>query len=261
VLDYTGAGDPSEFFAGSFAKLLVVAAASGTPANRFGTGTRHALAFQLRRLECDRVAGPCGAGDSGRFSDRSEFGDFSNTITQSLAVLGLERATKAGPSAASVRYLRRQQCANGAFPLEISTAGCTASVDATAFAVQALLESGARPARLAARRGSAWLARVQHANGSFTGNGTQNTNTTGLAAQALAATGRVRAAADAVTFIETLQRGCGAAAGVRGQIRYDNANSGDAVRASAQAIPALAGVGLADVTATGALRGLPTLAC
>ena len=64
-----------------------------------------------------------------------------------------------------------------------------------------------------------------------------------------------------MTFIETLQRGCGAAAGVRGQIRYDNANSGDAVRASAQAVPALAGVGLADVTATGALRGLPTLAC
>ena len=90
-------------------------------------------------------------------------------------------------------YLRQQQCANGAFPLELSTAGCTASVDATAFAVQALLFAGKKKATAAALDGAAWLKRHQHGNGSFTGNDVRNTNTTGLAAQALRAAGREKA--------------------------------------------------------------------
>jgi hypothetical protein len=261
VLDYTGGGDPSEFFAGSFAKLLNVAAAQGIRGNRFGSGPRHALAFRLRRLECGTANTGCAAGDRGRFSDVSQFGDFSNAITQSLALTGLERATKAGPSAASVRFLRQQQCANGSFPLDFHKARCVASVDATAFAVQALLATGAGPAKADARRAVGWLVRHQHGNGSFTGNGARNTNTTGLAGQALRAAGRDREADAAAAFITSLQVGCSGKASRRGMVHYDRADSGEALRATPQAVPALAGVGLADVTAAGAARALPRLAC
>jgi hypothetical protein len=251
VLDYTGFGDPSEFFAGSFAKLLNVAAAQGADPRAFGGSARHNLVRQLRNLETG----------NGRFSDVSSFGDFSNTFSQSLALVGLERTTKNGPSTKAVRYLRNQQCAAGAFPQELSTAGCTPSVDATAFAVQALLSVSGRKAHAAAADGARWLVRHQHPNGSFTGNGTRNTNTTGLAAQALRAAGRDRAADDASAFLRSLQFGCGAKAADRGKIRYDKADSGDALRATAQAVPGFAGVPLNDISKPGARRGLPRLAC
>jgi hypothetical protein len=262
VVDYTGFGDPNEFFAGSFAKLINVAVAQGANPRSFGSSARRDLVGQLRYLECGKGGRPaCAPSDAGRYSDLSAFGDFSNTITQSLAVLGLERATKPGPSVASVVYLRAQQCSNGAFPLEISTAGCKPSVDATAFAVQALSEAGGKKAKAASTKAGAWLKRTQHGNGSFTGNGTRNANTTGLAAQALRAVGRDKAADEAMSFVRSLQLGCGTKPVNRGKVRYDKANSGDAVRATAQAVPALAGQTLAEVSKKGARRALPTLAC
>jgi hypothetical protein len=262
VLDYTGFGDPNEFFAGSFAKLLNVAAAQHTDPRAFGGSARHDLVGLLRYLECGNGRRPaCAASDNGRFADISTFGDFSNTIGQSLALIGLERTTAAGPSRRSVLYLVQQQCTNGAFPLELSTPGCTASVDATSFAVQALLAIGGKKATETAQLGARWLKRHQNANGSFTGNDVNNTNTTGLAAQALLAAGRDTAAADAVRFIRSLQIGCGGNAKNRGEVRYAKHAAGDPVRASAQAVPALAGVGLAQVSSSGAARHLPTLSC
>jgi hypothetical protein len=262
VIDYTGFGDPNEFFAGSFAKLLNVAAAQHANPRAFGGSARHDLVGLLRYLECGNGRRPaCGASDDGRFADISSFGDFSNTIGQSLALTGLERTTKAGPSTRSVVYLRDQQCANGAFPLELSTPGCTPSVDATSFAVQALLAVGGKKATESAQLGSRWLKRHQNSNGSFTGNGAPNTNTTGLAAQALLAAGRGKASAEAVRFIGSLQIGCGGKAKNRGEVRYAKHAAGDPVRATAQAVPALAGVGLADISNSGAAKPLATLSC
>jgi hypothetical protein len=262
VVDYTGFGDPAEFFAGSFAKLLNVAAAQHTDPRAFGGSPRHDLVGLLRYLECGNGRRPdCAPSDDGRFADISAFGDFSNTIGQSLALIGLERTTPAGPSTRSVVYLRHQQCANGAFPLELSTPGCTASVDATSFAVQALLAVGGKKATETAQLGARWLKRHQNANGSFTGNDVNNTNTTGLAAQALLAAGRDTAAGKAVRFVASLQIGCGGKAKDRGEVRYAKHAAGDPLRATAQAVPALAGVGLATVSKTGAAHALPTLRC
>jgi hypothetical protein len=261
VLDYTGFGDPAEFFAGSFAKLLNVAAAQRTDPRHFGGSARKNLIATLRSLECGsgrRATSP--AADDGRFSDISTF-DFSNTIGQSLALIGLERTTATGPSTRSVIYLRHQQCTNGAFPLELSTAGCTASVDATAFAVQALLAHGTRKATAAALHGATWLKRHQNGNGSFTGNGVRNTNSTGLAAQALRAVGRNKAADKAVMWIRSLQVMCGGLPTNRGKIRYAKTASGDPIRATSQAVPALAAVALAEISNAGSIRELPRLRC
>jgi hypothetical protein len=262
VLAYTGGGDATEFYAGSFAKLIVVAAAQGVDPTAFGTGPRNDLVGQLRALECGtRTRTDCPATDDGRFSDRSQFGDFSNPITQSLALIGLERATRRGASPASTSYLLGQQCANGAFPEKFGTTTCAPSVDATGFAVQALTAVGTAKADTAAAAAGRWLKRHQHANGSFTGNGTRNANTTALAAQALTALGRAKAAAKARHFIRSLQVLCGGDPADRGQVRYNRAGTGDPVRATSQAVPALARTTLAEISTDGASRGLPRLAC
>ncbi|MCY7373213.1 MAG: terpene cyclase/mutase family protein [Spirochaetaceae bacterium] len=262
VLAYTGGGDPTEFYAGSFAKLIVVAEAQGVPARQFGRSARSNLVVSLRSLECGTPRRTdCAEVDLGRFSDRSQFGDFSNAITQSLALIGLDRATAAGPSTASVRYLRTQQCDNGSFPLTFGATDCVASVDATGFAVQALASVGSRPARVAAQEAGQWLRRQQNDDGSLSGNGSRNANSTALAAQGFDALGLSRPGDRARGFLRSLQVRCGGPAARRGSVRYDASGSGDALRATSQAVPALAMVTLDDITSEGARRGLPTLAC
>jgi hypothetical protein len=262
VLAYTGGGDPAEYYAGSFAKLLVVAAAQDVAPRRFGTSDRRNLVKQLRSLECGAPnRTDCPATDRGRFSDRSAFGDFSNVLTQSLAIIGLERTTGAGPSKASLRYLRTQQCANGSYSLNFAQTPCVGSVDATGFAVQALLAAGGGKDRAAAARAGRWLAGRQHGNGSFSGNGTRNANSTALAAQAFDALGRTGKATEARGYLRALQVSCDGKPALRGSVRYNRAGTGEALRATSQAVPALARVTLGEVTGDGAGRSLPRLAC
>jgi hypothetical protein len=261
VLDYTGGGDATEFYAGSFAKLLVVAAAQGKDPHAFGSGARKDLVAELTALECTHVSTSCTAADRGRFHDVSRFGDSSGTIGQSLALVGLQRTTKRGPSPASVAFLVGQQCANGGFPEKFDQPTCATSVDATGFAAQALMAVGTPAATASAAKAGRWLRSVQHANGSFTGTGTRNANTTALAAQGLAVTAHAEAAAKARAFLRGLQVLCGGSAATRGEIRYAHHATGDAARATAQAVPALARVSLATVTVAGSHRGLPRLAC
>ena len=262
VVAYTGGGDTAEYYAGAFAKLLVVAAAQGTDPRTFGASARADLVAQLRSLECGtRTRSDCAAADKGRFSDISQYGDFSNTITQSLALIGLDRTTRAGASRAAVQFLVAQQCDNGAFPEGFGVATCTGSVDATGFAVQALMQDGTRAAVEAAEQAGRWLARRQNRNGSLAGNGVRNANSTALAAQAFDALERERRAAKARRFLRSLQVGCDGARADRGSVQYDRAGTGDPVRATAQAVPALARVTLDDITRDGARKGLPRLAC
>jgi hypothetical protein len=265
VLAYTGGGSSTERYAGSFAKLLVVATAQGDDPRAFGTGPRKNLVAGLRSLECTHVSAGCTAADRGRFHDVSQFGDFSATIGQSLALIGLERATRRGPSHASVAFLVGQQCANGGFPQDFDAATCTPSVDATGFATQALVAVGTPGATAAAAKAGRWLKRQQHANGSFTSTGTSNdvpnANSTALGAQGLTAVGRGKAAAKARGFLRGLQVGCGGAVARRGEVRFAHHAPGDPLRATSQAVPALAGQALVGISAAGSHRGLPRLAC
>lgn len=261
VVDYTGGGDPDEYYAGSFAKLLVVAAARNTDPRSFGGSVRKDLVAELRALECGPTTPGCDLAERGRFSDVSQFGDFSSVISQSLAVLGLGRTTKRGASRAAVSYLLSQQCDNGAFPQDLDAATCSGSVDATGFAVQALAVVDTRAARAAAQDAGRWLATVQKANGSFAGTGSRNANSTALAAQALDVLDRTKRRTKAVTFLRKLQARCGAKPAVRGSVRYSKSSAGDRVLATSQAVPALAGVTLVEVSKAGQQRTLPRFAC
>lgn len=180
-----------DFYAGALAKSLLARRVAGLPADVEQAN------LDLRRRLLSLVA------DSGRVMDSGRT-DFSNTITQSLSVLALSRSGRA--RTATVRFLLRQQCDAGYFSLSMTGPGCdrdggSSDVDATAYALQALRsarndDAGSVPLAAIQDTG-AWLAGTQKRNGAFSGAGPTNganTNSTGLAAQALTSVNRDRAA-------------------------------------------------------------------
>ncbi|RSN17271.1 peptidase [Streptomyces sp. WAC 05977] len=239
---YVGGG--TEAYAGAHAKLLLAAQVRGKdPASFGGVDLKAGLLSLLT--------------PSGRFSDRSEYGDYSNALSQSLALLALDRTGEA--PARAVAFLAGSQCPDGGFPLNFGEATCVSDVDATATVVQALRATGDA---VNAGEGTSWLVTKQHPNGGF-GFGTDapNANSTGLAAQALAGH-RPAAAIKAREFLRSLQTGCAGAEADRGAIAYDatGLNPSTAPRATAQAILGLARVPLSDLHGGGRPQA-PVLAC
>ncbi|KWV31665.1 cell wall anchor protein [Micromonospora rifamycinica] len=259
---------------GATAKLLYVASAAGADPTDFG-------GYDLRAVTLSLLAGADAGHQRGRITSRTTADsgpDASNTFDQSFAVLGLARSGDLPQD--TVDFLVRQQCAAGGFRLYPDTAdgpspscdeqpGATLDVDSTAMAVQALLaaaDAGATGASDAARRGADWLVGQQHADGSFGGSGPTtgaNSNSTGLAGQALAAAGRdsqAAQAAHAVAGVQLTAANGGAAAGDAGAIAYHAESFTSAVtagitdtdrdqwrRATAQALLGLAQVPLGRI--------------
>jgi hypothetical protein len=247
ITTYTGGGGP-ESYAGPTAKLMLAAEVQGKNPRSFG-------GVDLRARLLDLLT------PSGRFSDRSAFGDFSNAFGQSYAIVALNRIGRAPASA--VAFLAGQQCADGGIPLDFGVQLCAGDVDATALAVQALRSSGRTAA---ANKGLAWLASKQQRDGGFAaldGTGTPNANSTGLAGQAFADALRVVPAVRAGVFLARLQLRCSAAAADRGAIPFDSTgfDPATATRATAQAVLGLTGVGLSRLSAAGSRPAAPVLAC
>jgi len=247
---YIGDGT-TESYAGATAKASLAAQVRGLNPATFGGVD---LPARLRALLTP----------SGRFSDHSDFGDFSNALTQSLAIITLRR-TAGGAPASAVAFAAGTQCPDGGFPMSFDVTPCASDTDATAMVTQALLATG----RIAkAEQGLTWLASKQQATGGLSfGDGAAtvvpNTNTTGLAGQAFRAGGRLLAAHKAKTFVLGLQVGCDGPVENRGAIAYDVAgyDQNTVVRATAQAVLALGGPGLAKLTASGAKPQAFELAC
>ena len=240
---YVGSG--TEAYAGAHAKLLLAAKVRHKNGNSFGGVD---LEAGLRGL----------LAPSGRFSDRSDFGDFSNAFTQSLALLALDR-TPAGTPASARTFLAGTQCPDGGFPLSFGQTPCASDVDSTALVVQALRATGDS---VNAAEGTTWLASKQNADGGFSvGANASNANSTGLAAQALAGH-RPAATTKARQFLRSLAVGCSGAVADRGAIAYDATgfDQTTAPRATAQAILGLTGVRLASLDG-GGNPAAPTLAC
>jgi len=263
--DYIGSG--KEVYAGPLAKTLLAVVVAGGDPKAFGG---HDLIAELQALETTQ----------GRFSDESAYGDYSNTIGQSLAVLGLARAGQ-GIDVGAVQQLLQRQCDDGGFAGSLATAGgCASDPDATAFAVQALLavssstfcngdaEGMAARAAAAAAAGLNLLANIQGATGGFTSaDGAVNANTTGVAAQALTAGGRTSAADAAIAFIKDLQYGDSSAVALRGGIAFSADTRSTTVptdsdlRATPQAALGLAGSSLVSVLAPGIANPAPSTTC
>ncbi|WP_018588608.1 peptidase [Salinispora arenicola] len=243
---YLGDGT-TEVYAGATAKLaLAVQVRGGDPTDVGGVD----LIARLRSIQSP----------SGRFTDRSAFGDFSNAFSQSFAVLALDRTATGVPSTAAA-WLAGTRCPDGGYPVLPDQPVCTSDVDATAMAVQAL-RAADRPADAAA--GLGWLVSVQGTDGGFANAaGAPNANSTGLAAQALRDGRRPLAWARARAFLAELQVGCASAPADWGAVDFDGGafDPTTAPRATAQAVLGLTGIGYARLSAAGAGPGAPVPAC
>ncbi|ARQ71579.1 prenyltransferase/squalene oxidase repeat-containing protein [Streptomyces marincola] len=245
---YITGGNEGAVFAGGVAKLALVASVQHRDPADFGG--EDLTATLLDRLQ-----------DTGRFSDAGRAGDMSNQFTQTLAVLALDRTGDVPDSA--VAFLASTRCADGGYPLSLrrNPDRCTSDTDSTGMAVQALLAVG-RTAD--AEPGLDWLEGQQRDNGGFGYNAQSdpNSNSTALAVQALAAGGRQQAAAEGVDWLLTMQVGCDAPAADRGAVGYmEPVADGMALRATAQVIPALAGVALGDLDGADAEPGTVATDC
>lgn len=218
-----------DFYAGAVAKTLLARRVAGLDASidRANLNLRRKLGGMV--IDSGR--------QRGRVGDTGET-DYSNTLSQAFSVLGFGRSGRLPRS--TVAFLLRQQCPRGFFRLEMTARNCnrddgTADVDATAFAVQALVKArreGVDLPRGAVRDTARWLTRAQNDNGSFSGRGLTkgaNTNSTGVAAQALKLVNRDAAARQAARWISGLQLTRRTAAGTPartdlGAIAYNRAD-------------------------------------
>ena len=206
--DYIGTG--GDTYAGPAGKLLTAVVAQGIDPDTWGNGN---LLPRLQKL----VHTDAGS-EKGRVIDDSSFGDFSNTIGQAWDVRAF--AAVGDPLVkVTTRFLLKQQCDAGYFreSEESSDHTCQTgrsegksqpSVDTTAWSVMAL--KAARRAGVPKlgddiRAALKWLRKHQNANGSFTGNGVPNANSTGLAAWVLADAGSTDQARRAARWIRKLQ--------------------------------------------------------
>lgn len=248
----SGFGDREDSqIAGATSKLATTAQLAGRDATSFGG---HDLIAAVERVVVDDGAAV------GRASDISDFGDNSNSIGQSFAVRALAGADGA-ELAAAADYLIKQQCDNGVFRLNMSDAGCgavddgdTTSIDTTAFAVGALIdarEAGYGDADGAIIGAVEYLIGAQKADGSFSDTGSDNSNSTGLAAVALAGGGEAAAATKAADFVAALQVASGDNAGAIAydQVTFDAGSSGT-LDDQWRRTTSQAAVGLAFVSAT-----------
>ncbi len=228
---------------GNLAKtLLAVQVAGGNPASFGG----HDLEANLRGLMIT-TPGP----DLGRFGA-------AGNIDQALAILALAR-TSAGVPAEAVDWLVAAQCPNGDYQWDGACPGAGAEdPDTTALALQALLAGGATTA---AATSTQLLLDIQGSDGSFSSYGTANTNSTGVAGQALRATGQTAAADAAAAFVLTLQYGCDAPAADQGAFRWAVSSAGFLIFSTPQAVLALGGPALDDLSISGASAAAPILDC
>jgi hypothetical protein len=245
--NYIGNGTSSSY-AGATAKVMLAAEVRGASPTSFG-GVN--LVSRLGKLLTK----------SGRYSDHSSFGDFSNAFSQALAIIALGR--HGGAPAKAVSFLVSTECGNGGFPLDFGQKTCTSDPDATAMAVQALIMAG-RPGP--AQHGLRWLASVQKSSGGFVSapGAAANANSTGLAGEAFSAGKWPARAGRAKRFLLGLQvSGCARAKANRGALAFDKTGfkASTAVSATAQGILGLADVRLGKLTAFGSSTATPRLGC
>lgn len=235
---YLGTG--SESYAGAHAKLALALQVTGNDPRDFAGRN---VITELAALQQS----------SGRLSDASQWGDYSNAFGQSLGAVALKRAGLSGRATSAAGYLQAQACSNGSVPIVFDQSPCVGDLDATAMAIQAFSATGRNAA---ATRAGRWLA------AQVTKPGLTNANTAGLAAAALDRTRNGAAADQARTVIRANQQGCSTPFVRRSAIAYSLPfDAATAPRATAQGILGLAGADLATLTSAGSIKHAPTAAC
>lgn len=212
----------SDRYAGPLGKLMVLAQARGlNTTNVDGLNLENELRGRLQT--------------NGRFTDASEFGDFSNGIGQALDMIALARTPDKIPNTATA-WLLAQQCPNGSFRTDYA-AGVTCAdnadgnADGTSFAVMALKFANLAQAD-APKIDKALdylVGQMVPATG-LIGNG----NSSGLAAAALRSFGRVPDANKVAAGVAGLQVTAGPDRGAIALNKADKDAAGSAAFAEAK---------------------------
>ena len=219
---------PTAVYAGPTAKLALTAMVTGLDPTSFGGED---LLANLAKLEAP----------SGRFSDVSDFGDFSNVLGQSFAVLAQTAASGVQPDDAAVAFLMSAACDDGGFPIDFPAKGtCETSPDASGIAVQALdaADPDEGPEDLGPDREASLIAAVRSLEATRSPDGwweafdAPSVNSTGYAAMGLLAVGQT--AQTSIDWLASIQHADGGL-----PLAIDDPDS-DAF-ATAQALEALAG--------------------
>ncbi|MFB9930008.1 hypothetical protein ACFORO_33020 [Amycolatopsis halotolerans] len=195
--------------AGLTGKDLIVAVEQGVNPRQWGKDSKGDTIDLIARLGAAQ-------GSAGAFEDTAVGGARTpaNVFGQALALIGLHKAGIGNPAGKAV--LLRQQCPGGGFRLNVPAGGETAqcasdtdaSADTTAMGVWALVEIGGHRQQVA--RGLGWLrAHQDPATGAFSADpktpAQVNTNSSGLAAMALALGGDGAAASRATGWLAAMQ--------------------------------------------------------
>ena len=198
-----------EDIAGAIAKTLSAVQAEGRSSESYAGGGL------VERLEAQiESSGP----EEGRvheyYDDGQTVTDYSNSLDQGWAV----RALAGVESDDADRALASSSCSSartGYFRESMATGNpcdTAPSVDTTAFAVLSILAArrdgvgaGSVDVTSSLNRAGRWLVAAQADNGGFAGVGPVSADSTGLAARALLALDRVRAADKAATWLKGRQ--------------------------------------------------------
>lgn len=270
VMDYLTYGGYSTANApGSLAKLALAAEAQGIDPHSVG-GIN--LIKSLKDEECPNSGNPACTDptDNGYFKDPDTTGGYQSLLTQGLALVALSRTAADKPDAAAIAFTMKQRCTDGLYPSDKpASLPCTAGdVETTAFVLQGLKAAG-KPDAV----GLVALQGRQKLDGGFApknGSGTADANATAVAVQALLAAGDGAGAGRGQAFLRTLQFTCSDPEFERGAVQLVAAvdktgakiyDADSALRATTQAVQALAGKPLALITSTGASAGSPVLDC
>jgi len=210
------------------------------------------------------TAGPALAADSGLYGASDP--TYDGVYRQSMSILSLKAAGAKVPTSA-VRWLKRQQCADGGYLAyrADTTAACPApdattfsgqESNATAMAAAALWATGNKSR---ARKAVAWL--TDHRNSDrgwayYPAEGaTSDTNSTALAHGALALVrGKHK-----TPYLRSVQQRCDAGKDARGGLSFDTSSDAVNDNATAQAAWILSG-GL-DLQARPSVGSVPRLVC
>lgn len=215
VYNVPSSGPSGGVWAGSAAKALVAVQAAGKNGKNFGQ--KGGGVDLVSTVEAT-------VGGDGRLRDKDvqeydwstgspvpipgKFSDYSNLLYQAYGLQGLADAKSAKVN--DVRdFLLKQQCKAGYFRLYFDA--CKADTDATAIAVRAMMAAkadGVGGLEPALKKATAWLVGQQRTDGSFGGGeltSGSNTNSTGLAASALALRGKTPLARKAAAWIYKVQ--------------------------------------------------------
>jgi hypothetical protein len=195
-------------------------------------------------------------------------GTFSS-VSESFIVLTAARlGSPLADTGAAMTWFRSLQCPNGGFTSDVPEKGCASSastdVDATAYALMALavIPSPSAADTAAATAAANWLVTSQNSDGSWTAQSVHNTDSTGLAAAALAGVGRKTAAARAWLREQQITTGPTVGPGAtRGALGYAAASDEHSrMKATADGLLGLGAGALGTLTASHSIADTPVLA-